>query len=486
MVFSSAIFVMMFLPVVFISNTLITLIRKELSNYLLLVASFVFYAWGEPYLVLLMLVSVILNWMVGLLLSRTGPASGNAALKEGSERSIAAPGLRRLILVIGVAADLTILGCFKYAGFFAQTINDLLRSDILPVPHITLPIGISFFTFQAISYIVDVYRGDTKASRSFVNVALYISFFPQLIAGPIVKYKDINRQIESRHVNWVGVADGFRRFVYGLGKKILIANVLGLCADTVYSYDIAKIGGGAAWVGALAYTFQIYYDFSGYSDMAIGLGQMFGFRIPENFNYPYMSCSISEFWRRWHISLGSWFREYVYIPLGGNRKGQLRTYINLAIVFFLTGLWHGAALTFIIWGMYHGIFVLVERAGLGKMLRRTRILAPVYAFLVVHFGWVLFRADDIMTGIKFQVRMLLPWRYSDAAIHPGLYMDRKTIMVFVLAVIGMGLIQRFLPAGIRNRWKNSVPEAVFLIGMLLLCLASLASDTYNAFIYFQF
>ena len=284
MVFSSSVFLLMFLPIVFIGNLLI---KKQYSNYFLLLASLIFYAWGEPYLVLLMIVSVTLNWVIGIVLGKT----------EGS--------IRKLFLIIGIICDLGILGYYKYAGFFAKTINSLIGEDFVPVLEIALPIGISFFTFQAISYVVDVYRGDTEASKSLVNVALYISFFPQLIAGPIVKYRDINKQIEVRDNNWVDVSDGFKRFIYGLGKKVMISNILGMCVDTIYAYEITSIDCRTAWIGALAYTLQIYYDFSGYSDMAIGLGKMFGFKILENFEYPYLSHSITEFWRRWHISLGS-------------------------------------------------------------------------------------------------------------------------------------------------------------------------------------
>lgn len=310
MVFSSGVFLLVFLPITFIVNLFLS---TKQSNIWLLIASLLFYAWGEPFFVLLMILSIIVNWLVGM----------GIAKSEGK--------LKRLILTLGIVFDLGFLGYYKYAGFVVSLLNRLAHHEIMCVPQIALPIGISFFTFQAISYIVDVYRKDTEYSKSVVNVALYIAFFPQLIAGPIVKYRDINKQIEKRKVNWVKVSDGFKRFIYGLAKKVLISNVLGLCVDTIYSNDLSFIDYKVAWIGALAYTFQIYYDFSGYSDMAIGLGKMFGFDILENFNFPYVSKSISEFWRRWHISLGSWFREYLYIPLGGNRKGEIRTYINLCI-----------------------------------------------------------------------------------------------------------------------------------------------------------
>lgn len=435
MVFSSAVFLLIFLPIVFVGNLLIW---KKLSNAFLLFASLVFYAWGEPYLVLLLVASILVNWGCGLVLSRiTGK-------------------LRNVVLYVGIVCNLGAFGYYKYAGFFVRALNDIVGRQVLTVPDIALPIGISFFTFQALSYIIDVYRNNTEASANPVNVALYISFFPQLIAGPIVKYRDINKQIETRSASWIDVSDGFKRFIYGLGKKVLIANVLGKCVDTIYSYGIAVIDCKAAWIGALAYTFQIYYDFSGYSDMAIGLGQIFGFRIPENFQYPYLSRSISEFWRRWHISLGSWFREYVYIPLGGNRKGTIRTCINLIIVFFLTGLWHGAAVSFVIWGLYHGFWVVIERLGLKKtILDKSVIISRVYTFLVVTFGWVLFRAKGIMTGVRYLTRMLLPWRYKNISITTWYYADKKTCFMMLCAVLGMGLLNALVPQKVKALWKIS-------------------------------
>lgn len=465
MVFSSAIFLLAFLPIVFVCNYLI---KKEYSNYLLLISSFIFYAWGEPYLVLLMLSSIIVNWAAGLLLSRA----------QGSTK--------RLILTVGIAYNLVILGYYKYAGFLAETLNCIIGRKLLPVTELALPIGISFFTFQAISYIIDVYREETSASNNLVNVALYISFFPQLIAGPIVKYRDINKQIENRFVKWYDVSDGFKRFIYGLGKKVLISNVLGLCVDTIYAYTITEIDSGTAWIGALAYTFQIYYDFSGYSDMAIGLGKMFGFTILENFNYPYLSKSITEFWRRWHISLGSWFKEYVYIPLGGNRKSNIRNYFNLILVFFLTGLWHGADMSFVIWGLYHGLFTIIERIGLKNHLEKSKPLSMIYTFFVVNIGWILFRADNTLMGLRFIARMIMPWRHQGIGINIRNYMDHKTGFAFICAVLGMGIIKNITPENTKRRWNGSVIEAIYCVIILILCLASIASDTYNPFIYFQF
>ena len=429
---------------------------------------FVFYAWGEPVFVLLMILSIVLNWLVGILIAKTKDKK------------------RNIILTIGIICNLSLLGYYKYAGFAVSILNRLAHHEVLPVPQIALPIGISFFTFQAISYIVDVYRNDTECSFNLINVALYISFFPQLIAGPIVKYRDINKQIMSRKVNWLKVSAGFKRFIYGLSKKVLISNVLGLCADTIYAYDISLLDWKMAWIGALAYTFQIYYDFSGYSDMAIGLGKMFGFDILENFNYPYLSKSISEFWRRWHISLGSWFREYLYIPLGGNRKGEVRTYINLFIVFLLAGLWHGANFTFVLWGLYHGFFSIVERLGFGKLLKKHNVLATIYCFLVVNFGWVMFRSTCIRDCLRFILRMILPFKYPNKGIILQEYFNSKVLFIGIIAILGAGIVKKYMPRKIADKWKDSIPEALYCIFLLVLCLASVASNTYNPFIYFQF
>lgn len=466
MIFCSSIFLFLFLPVVFVLNYIC---KKEYSNLLLLVASLVFYAWGEPYYVLLIIVSIVVNWAAGIIIGRT----------EGR--------LKKAAIILGVVCDLGILGFFKYSALFVSCINALLRREIFAVPEIALPIGISFFTFQAISYIADVYRGETEASPKLINVALYISFFPQLIAGPIVKYRDINKQIEEREITWQNISSGFKRFIYGLAKKVLISNVLGMCVDTIYAYNIVVIDWKTAWIGALAYTFQIYYDFSGYSDMAIGLGKMFGFDIPENFNYPYMSSSISEFWRRWHISLGSWFREYVYFPLGGNRKGKLRTYLNLFTVFFLTGLWHGANFSFVVWGLYHGFFSVIERLGLKKLLDKSHFFSKVYCFLVVNFGWVLFRAGDTLTGMRYVARMVLPWRYFDLISIPSWnYMDSKTVSAGICAIVGAGFLRTIVPAKMAEKWNDSCIEAIYCVALLILSIASIASNTYNPFIYFQF
>ena len=463
MVFCSTVFLWLFLPIVYIGSCLI---KPKYANILLVIASLVFYAGGGLVYVPLILVPIIVNWLIGLGIQRF--------------RS-------KYILFIGLLFNLGLLGYYKYTAFFIETINLSLKKEILPVPDIVLPIGISFFTFQAISYIVDVYKGKVDPQRNLFHIALYISFFPQLIAGPIVKYKEISAQIENRTITLEKTAIGFRKFIYGLSKKVLIANVLGFCADKIYGYDMSDINGMMAWVASLAYTFQIYYDFSGYSDMAIGLGKMFGFDIPSNFNYPYLSKSISEFWRRWHITLGAWFREYVYIPLGGNRSGEARTRLNLFLVFLLTGLWHGASFSFVFWGIYHGFFVLMERTDrLKKYLDKFPILGMIYSFAVVHFGWIFFRVDGIKKAMAFIKRMLLPQNYLGIGLEVWEYIDLKVLFIGICAVLGCGILQRAIPVKLAERWKESVCESLFLVVLLVLCLIAVAGDTYNPFIYYQF
>ena len=474
MLFSSMVFLWIFLPTVLAGSFLLR--KPRLVNPFLVLASLFFYAWGEPVNVLLMLFSILLNYGAGRLLAKF----------EKNDPY----GVRGLILTLDVVLNLALLAYFKYLALLVEGVNaviGLFHGNALAVPAIALPIGISFFTFQALSYVIDVYRGQVEAQKKLINVALYISFFPQLIAGPIVRYRDINEQIENRAVTWDGFALGIRRFIYGLSKKVLIANVLARGADALYKLDVKGVTGGMAWLAAILYTFQIYYDFSGYSDMAIGLGRMFGFTFSENFNYPYLSRSIREFWRRWHISLSTWFREYVYIPLGGNRKGKGRTYLNLLIVFLLTGLWHGAGVTFILWGLYHGLFSVLERLGLEKALKKLGPLSWLYAFLVVVFGWVLFRVEDLPGALALMGRMLTPWRYTATSLHMYDYVSRHMLMLLPVAFLGMGPVQALgRKTGIAAKWQYSWLESVCLIALLALCIGALASSTYNPFIYFKF
>ena len=467
MQFSSNIFLMAFLPFVIILHFLLP---TKFRNYILLAASLIFYAWGEPVYILLMLFSIFINWSFGILLEKASRGRG-------------------WLLAACVTVNLLLLGYFKYYDFFAASINRIAGAQLISLKYIPLPIGISFFTFQALSYVVDLYRGNCKPQHNVLNLALYISFFPQLIAGPIVRYADIDEQIRQRTVSLENFALGMRRFLYGLGKKILIANTMAQLADSVFALSIDGMTTVTAWLGAVAYALQIYYDFSGYSDMAIGLGKIFGFDFLENFNYPYLSRSIHEFWQRWHISLGTWFREYVYIPLGGNRKGKLRTYCNLIAVFFLTGMWHGASWSFIAWGLYHGFFQILERLKLKNFLSRHKLISWCYCLLIVVIGWVLFRSESLSYGIGYILRMVAPWNYDlGKMIIFRIGMTPKEMTFMVCGLLGCGIMQTVaarLPK-LTALWKNSKLELAFLSVLFVYCAIALAAGTYNPFIYFRF
>lgn len=464
MVFSSMVFLCIFLPVVFLLHLLLPGIRAK--NGMLLLASLAFYAYGEPVYVILMIASAFVNYLSALLIGKN-------------------PAGKKAVMAVNVILNLGVLVLFKYTGFLAESVNTILGTAI-PVPSIRLPIGISFFTFQAMSYVIDVYRGVTGAQKNFGKVLLYISFFPQLIAGPIVKYHDIAQEIENRTQTVDGVTDGIRRFVVGLSKKVLISNTVGLVADTLFAADVSGLNAAAAWIGAVSYMLQIYFDFSGYSDMAIGLGEMFGFHFKENFNYPYISGSIREFWRRWHMSLSGWFQEYLYIPLGGSRKGKIRTVINKFIVFLCTGIWHGANVTFLFWGLYHGCFLMLEeivpaiREQGGKV---KSFFQHVYTLLVVLIGFVFFRADSMHQGAAWIKTMFTGFGSNTAAM--SLALEQLTPLYLVTAAVG---IVACCPVKILVK-KGRAYEAVTAAGslaLLLLCMLSLASGTYNPFIYFRF
>lgn len=464
MVFSSMVFLCIFLPVVFLLHLLLPGIRAK--NGMLLLASLAFYAYGEPVYVILMIASAFVNYLSALLIGKN-------------------PAGKKAVMAVNVILNLGVLVLFKYTGFLAESVNTILGTAI-PVPSIRLPIGISFFTFQAMSYVIDVYRGVTGAQKNFGKVLLYISFFPQLIAGPIVKYHDIAQEIENRTQTVDGVTDGIRRFVVGLSKKVLISNTVGLVADTLFAADVSGLNAAAAWIGAVSYMLQIYFDFSGYSDMAIGLGEMFGFHFKENFNYPYISGSIREFWRRWHMSLSGWFQEYLYIPLGGSRKGKIRTVINKFIVFLCTGIWHGANVTFLFWGLYHGCFLMLEeivpaiREQGGKV---KSFFQHVYTLLVVLIGFVFFRADSMHQGAAWIKTMFTGFGSNTAAM--SLALEQLTPLYLVTAAVG---IVACCPVKMLVK-KGRAYEAVTAAGslaLLLLCMLSLASGTYNPFIYFRF
>ena len=458
MVFSSAIFLFVFLPAVFLLDRLARGVR--LKNALLLAASLVFYAFGQPVYLPLLLVSVLLNYLCGLLAAGRYP---------------------RLGVGIAVAGGIGMLAVYKYADLAIGTVNSLFGLS-LPLTGIALPIGISFFTFQGLSYVIDVYRDRTLVSRSFFKVLLYISYFPQLIAGPIVKYHDIEKEIDARHTTPQETALGIRRFICGLAKKLLLSNAMGQMADTVFALPAGEIGMFAAWTGAVCYTLQIYFDFSGYSDMAIGMGHMFGFHFLENFNYPYASTTIKEFWRRWHISLSTWFRDYLYIPLGGNRKGRGRTWVNRFLVFFATGLWHGASWNFVLWGLWHGLFSVLEDCGALPVKRfKGRLPGRVYTLLVVVLGFTLFRADTLaQAGAMFAAMFTgvgLEWA-GTAAVCARLTPMFLLTLAFALA-LSFPVSKRFQP-------KNDTVTLAGALVLLVLCMFNLSAGTFNPFIYFRF
>lgn len=458
MVFSSAIFLFIFLPVVFVLDRLLHGIRAK--NILLLIASLIFYSFGQPVYLPLLLLSVALNYVCGLLAAGKYPKLG---------------------VGIAVAGGIGLLAVFKYADFAIGTINHLFGIS-LPLTGIALPIGISFFTFQGLSYVIDVYRDRSVVSQSFVKVLLYISYFPQLIAGPIVKYHDIEKEIDQRRTTPRETALGIRRFICGLSKKLLLSNAMGQMADAVFALPAGEIGMFAAWMGAICYTLQIYFDFSGYSDMAIGMGRMFGFHFLENFDYPYTATTIQEFWRRWHISLSTWFRDYLYIPLGGNRKGKVRTWVNRVIVFFTTGLWHGANWTFVLWGLWHGLFSVLEDSGVVPVRRlKGRALGHVYTMLVVILGFTLFRAESLgQAGAMF------------AAMFTGVGLEwtgTMTVCSFLTPAFLLALILAVLlsfPTAKRLQPKNEAITLAGAMALLVLCMLNLSAGTFNPFIYFQF
>ena len=477
MVFSSPVFLFYFLPLFL---ALYFLLPQK--NAVLLVFSLAFYAWGEGIYILLMVASGLMNWAFA--------------------RAIAAAAGRRawLTLAAGVGLNLAGLIVFKYAGFAVSSWNAIAPPLALTVPQIHLPIGISFFTFHAISYLVDVYRGDFPAERNPVNVLLYIAMFPQLIAGPIVRFGTVRKEIHARDVGIEKFALGIKFFIIGLGQKVLLANTLAVPVDEIHKVAIASWDAPMAWLAAIGYTLQIYFDFAGYSNMAIGLGLMIGLYFPLNFNYPYISQSITEFWRRWHISLSSWFRDYLYIPLGGNRKGPFRTYVNLLIVFLLCGLWHGASWAFAIWGLYHGFFLVLERLGLGVLLTRAgREVRHVYALLVVIVGWVFFRADDLPRALG-QLKAMAGFGKGDGiAYHVWLYLQPSVALALIigavastpyLAQVGARVLAH--AARVREASGATLPPlegwatAAALYVVFALSVISVAAGGYNPFIYFRF
>lgn len=468
MVFSSNIFMFAFLPLCLGGYYILP---KKLRNAFLTLASLCFYAWGEPRMVWVMLCSIIINYCGGLLLS---------AFEQKTAK--------RAAMVLVVVLNLGLLGYFKYANFFVDSVNAIAGTHIA-LAKIALPIGISFFTFQGMSYVLDVYMGTAKVQRNPLHIMLYISLFPQLVAGPIVRYQDISEQIAQREVTTDAFFDGIWRFAVGLGKKVLLANQFASIADEIFGRPIASNSVAVAWLGAIAYTMQIYFDFCGYSDMAIGLGKMLGFRFCENFNYPYISRSVTEFWRRWHISLSTWFRDYVYIPLGGNRRGN--QYFHLIVVFLLTGLWHGAAWNFVLWGLWHGAFLIAEKVLLKRKIpiKVPSLVQWLYTMGVVVLGWILFRANSPFEAIQYVRRMVGLKAFVDGGYTLGWYLHLREVLLLVAAVLACVPWKKVFPATAEKLHATNtglVLKCVLALALLLSSIALLMTGTYNPFIYFRF
>ncbi|MDR2398329.1 MAG: MBOAT family protein [Spirochaetaceae bacterium] len=465
MVFSSGLFLFLFLPLV-LTGYFNPLVKGRLfKNAFLLLASIGFYAWGEPVFVLVMLFSIGVNWLLGLLMAR----------QEGRSA-------RKILLCLGVGYNVALLGVFKYASFIALNLGLLLRGEGFGLS-IALPIGISFFTFQILSYLFDVYYRKTQVQPNPLHLALYIALFPQLIAGPIVRYETIAQEITDRREKTEDVVQGFSRFILGLSKKVLIANYVGYIADQIFSLE-GELSLASAWLGAVAYTLQIFFDFAGYSDMAIGLGRIFGFHFLENFNYPYMAVSIRDFWRRWHISLGAWFRDYVYIPLGGNRVSAGRQVVNLLLVWFLTGLWHGAAWTFIIWGLFYLALILLEK--FTEIDRKLKGFSRLYTLLFVIIGWVIFRAESLHEALRFLKALFGLGRggLTDETFTACLSQGKWVLLVAVAACTPLFAVCRRKLASWGRFYQGAAAAgygALFLLS-LLVCIKS----AYNPFLYFNF
>jgi alginate O-acetyltransferase complex protein AlgI len=472
MVFSSPTFLFYFLPVFLLLYYLL-----PWKNGVLLVASLLFYAWGEPRFVPLLVLSAFVNYIFGYAIAKS-------------------PARRRPLLWTGIGLNLAFLGFYKYLGFFGDMLNSVLRltGNAITLPEVVLPLGISFFTFQGISYLIDVSRGDVNAQKSFWTFAMYKAMFPQLIAGPIVRYRQIADEVEHRDIPDARFLAGLEQFAIGLAQKVLIANTVAITADKVFDANLAQIDTPGAWIGLACYSIQILFDFAGYSNMAIGIGHMIGFSYPPNFNRPYTALSVTEFWRRWHISLSSWFRDYVYIPLGGNRISPARTYIHLGTIFLLCGLWHGAAWTFVIWGAWHGALLIIERLGLGSLLERLpSILAQSFTLLMVMLGWVFFRAKDVPHALGF-FQTLAGTAIGIDALPLGILLAPAGMAALVIGTLiavvrpPLSLTDRFsaFTTHRATALKSVTGRGALIFMLILLCSASLAAGTYNPFIYFRF
>ncbi len=467
MVFSSLSFLTLFLPLTIL---LYFAVPRRFRNLLLFLASLIFYAWGEPVYIVLMLFSSVVDYSHGLLM----------------EKFDGRPGVRRALLISSVAINLSLLGFFKYAGLVVSTLNAALSLSI-PVPSVALPVGISFYTFQTMSYSIDVYRRNCPAQRDPIAFGCYVTMFPQLIAGPIVRYVDVMREINGRRETFEGFFLGIRRFLVGLAKKLILANGVGMLWDSVSAQPAASLSALSAWLGVLAYAFQIYFDFSGYSDMAIGMGRMFGFQFPENFRYPYVSRSVSDFWRRWHITLSTWFREYLYIPLGGNRVRVPRNIFNLAVVWMATGLWHGASWNFLLWGAYFGAVLIAEKFLYGKALSRAPgFVGWAYTALVVLVGWVFFALDDLGRGAAYLGAMFGGGAGAVDAYALRALLNYGAVLLLCATAstpLASGALERLRAR--RPRAHSALTYALVIAGFAL-CLIYVVDAGYNPFLYFRF
>ena len=470
MLFSSMTFLFVFLPV---TLAVYYLAPAQMRNLVMLAASLFFYAWGEPVYIILMLLSILMNYYCGLDI-------------DGKRNS---PQLARRSLIFAVAANVLVLGFFKYYGLIMETVNGTLPVDI-PYRVLPLPIGISFYTFQALSYIVDVYRGEARAQKKFTWFASYICMFPQLIAGPIIRYVDIEEQLRQRSFGIVKFGRGAMFFIRGLAKKVVIANSIGSVYEEVTRLPVGTVSVLTAWVGCIAYAFQIYFDFSGYSDMAVGLGKMFGFEFRRNFHYPYVSKSITEFWRRWHISLSTWFREYVYIPLGGNRCSGQRNMLNLILVWALTGLWHGAEWNFLLWGLYYGALLILEKFVWGTLMERLPgFVQHIYAFVLVMVGWVFFFSPSLGAALD-HIGMMFGMGASALADRQAVFLLTTHWLLFLLCILGSSsigwtILRAFMESYKKGRTQR-IMSCVIYMGIFLVSVAFLVTETFNPFLYFRF
>lgn len=470
MVFSSTLFIFFFLPAVLLAYFAVP---AKFKNSVLLLFSLVFYAWGEPVYILIMLFSAVFDYANGLLIERFYARSKYGAAK--------------LVLICSVAGNIGILGFFKYCNFFIKNANMLIGSDFSLI-NIALPIGISFYTFQTLSYTIDVYRRNIKAQRNIIDFATYVTMFPQLVAGPIVQYEDIEKQLCLRRTATDGFLFGIKRFIIGLAKKVLLANNIGLLWQQISDSNLSALSASEAWLGATAFSFQIFFDFSGYSDMAIGLGEMFGFHFKENFNYPYCAKSITEFWHRWHISLGTWFRDYVYIPLGGNRKGLKRQILNILIVWSLTGLWHGASWNFVVWGIYFGVLLIIEKVFLLKWLCKHKIVSHIYTVFFVIISWVIFASDNITDALLFLKAMFGIGCAGIFSLSSLYYFGSYAVILIVCTVFSTNFFinKKFIAVTSRFTKISKISEAAAYSAVFFISVAFLVSDSYNPFLYFRF